>query len=272
VKPFDENLLRQLENLRLAVRKSVRGRKEGERSTSRRGGAAEFVSHRDYTPGDDLRAIDWPLYARLGELFVREFSREETPTLHLVIDSTPSMKIGDGSKRRLSLHLAAGLGAVAFAESARVFLGDRSHERLGTLLPSLELTEGAPETALRALGGARESGMVVLLSDLWEETLRQPLLRASAAGDVVLLHILSPEELSPSFEGRHRLLDAESGEAIDRHVGPAELESYRGLLEAHCESWKNWAREHGMSYVLCPSDADWMGILTRTLREAGLYR
>ena len=276
MKKFDERFLRQLENLRLAVRKSVRGRKEGEWSTSRRGGTSDFVAHREYSPGDDPRSIDWPLYARLGELFVREFSREESLLLHLVVDSSSSMFIGSGGKHDLALQLAAGLGAVAWAESARVFFRDRFFETLGAFLPVLE-KEGSkresPEEALRGMTrGSKESGLVVFLSDLWEDSLRKPLLEASSHGDIVLLHILSPEEISPLLSGRHRLIDSENGGVVDRQVGPEELEMYQRGLETHCDEWKRWSSDHDIRYLRCVSNDDWATILTRMLREAGLYR
>lgn len=276
MKKFDESFLRQLENLRLAVRKSVQGRREGDWSTSRRGGSSEFVSHRAYSPGDDPRSIDWPLYARLGELFVREFSREERLLLSFVVDSSSSMHLSGTRKYDLALHLAAGLGAIGWAQSSRVFFRGRFHENLETFLPFLERTDfrrESPERDLQSVcRSSKDSGMVIFLSDLWEESLRKPLLEATSRGDVVLIHILSPEEISPSLQGRHRLVDAETGEVVDRHVGPEERELYVKGMEAYCEGWKRWSSEHDIRYLQCRSDDHWADILIRMLRKAGLYR
>ncbi|MHC4606203.1 MAG: DUF58 domain-containing protein, partial [Planctomycetota bacterium] len=114
---FDDDFLRRLEPLRLAVRRRIRGRREGDRSTPRRGGSAEFHSHRGYAQGDDLRRIDWNAYARLDALFVRENVREEAPAVHLFLDESASMGFG---KLDFAARLAAAIGAVALGEFAQV--------------------------------------------------------------------------------------------------------------------------------------------------------
>ncbi|MBI2900265.1 MAG: DUF58 domain-containing protein [Planctomycetes bacterium] len=272
---FDEATLRRLESLRLAVRRAVRGRGEGDRSAGRRGGASEFVAHRAYAPGDDFRAIDWQVYARLGQLFVRERAREERLTLHLAFDTSPSMAVGSPAKLDQARRVAAGLAAAAFAESGRVVVwgagGGRAFESLGSLLSGLETPPAAPGPLLRALRlGARERGIVAFFSDLWDEDLREPLLASASAGDVAVLHLLAPDEADPPPLGRVRFADAETEEEIDRFVGEEETSRYRTLLAEHCESWKRWCREHGMSYVRFGSDAPWEEIVTGTLREAGV--
>lgn len=249
---FDEDVLRRLESLRLAVRRA-RGR-EGDRPTPRRGGAAEFVAHRTYTVGDEIRSIDWHVYARLGQLFVRERSREEEPTLHLVIDASASMQ----GKLEIARRIAAGLAIAVLAEGGRVVAGGRTFEQLPSLLETLEGASG---------GEFPERGFVAYFSDLWDERAREPLV---AAREAAVIHVLTPEELRPPAMGRARLRDVETGDEIERFVGEEELAKYAELLAAHCESWKRWCREHGMSYVRCASDAPWFEVVTVTLREAGV--
>jgi uncharacterized protein (DUF58 family) len=275
VKIFDAEFLQRLEALRLAVRRAVRGRREGDRATRRRGGAAEFLSHRTYTTGDEFRAIDWHVYARLGQLFVRERSREELLTLHLVLDASPSMEVGEPSKAGLAREVAAGLAAAAFAENARVVLweeaGGRSLATLGAALEALPSAGAPPAAALRRLrADARERGIVALLSDLWDDGLREALLGASAAGDVAAIHILSPRERKPEARGRLRLADSESGETVDRFVGDEEAAEYGRLLAEHCESWKRWCGEHEFTYVRCGSETPWHEVVGVALREAGV--
>src|SRR5579862_8947365 len=114
---FDEGFLRKLEALRLAVRRSISGRREGERLTKRRGGSSDFTSHRSYTQGDEFRAIDWNLYGRLGVLYVKEFTREEALTVRLAMATPHSMApkyefarrlvVGHEGQRRGAVHPAA---------------------------------------------------------------------------------------------------------------------------------------------------------------------
>jgi len=277
VRIFDEETLRRLEALRLAVRRGVRSRGEGDRPTGRRGGASDFVAHRGYLPGDDPRSIDWHVYARLGQLFVRERAREERLTLHLAFDASPSMGVGEPSKATVARRVAAGLSVAAFAESGRVVLwgpsGGRRCDLLGPLLGALDApmaTAPASET-LRALRmGARERGALVFFSDLWDEDAKQGLLEASNAGEAAVLHVLAQDELYPRPMDQVRLVDAETREAVERFVGADEIAQYGTLLSEHCEKWKKWCHEHGIAYVRTSSGSDWTEVVTVTLREAGI--
>ena len=282
MKLFDEKFLSRLEGLRLAVRRPVRGPREGERPSARRGGSAEFVSHRSYTPGDSFRAIDWHLYARLGKLFVKESAREESLTLHLVFDTSRSMDVGTPSKLDLARRLAAGLCAAASPESGPVVLWSRSGRRdlpcAGTLsagllaaLEGVSMDDTTPQTVLKFARRAKnERGVLIFFSDLWDGSLREPLLGARAAGDVAVIHLLTPAEMEPGWSGRVQMEDSESGERVERFVGDEERARYGELLREYCEEWKGWCRDHEINYVRCASDASWDEVVRTTLREAGI--
>lgn len=270
MKIFDESTLQRLEALRLAVRRAIQSRAEGERATRRRGGASEFVGHRAYRPGDDLRSIDWHVYARLEQLFVRDLAREERMTLHLAFDTSESM----AEKLPAALRVAAGLAAAAFAETGRVILwsagGPKPFESLGPLLTELDAPREAssPRATLRSVR-TRERGVLAFFSDFWDEDLREAIL-SCAPGDAALLHVLAPEELAPVPAGRVRFVDAETRETLDRYVGEEEVARYGELLGEHCESWKKWCHDRGFSYVRFSSADRWDEVVTLTLRRAGV--
>ena len=105
---FPPGFLESLDRQRiLALKAAGGGLKEGRRLGAYKGGQLEFHDHRSYAPGDDLRYLDWNLYARLGKPFVKEFAREEAGAIHLLLDATPSMALGAPSKGTYARRLAA---------------------------------------------------------------------------------------------------------------------------------------------------------------------
>jgi uncharacterized protein (DUF58 family) len=245
---FDEAFLRKLEALRLAVRRSISGRREGERLTKRRGGSSDFTSHRSYTQGDEFRAIDWNLYGRLGILYVKEFTREEALTVRLAIDTSPSM----GPKFEFARRLGAALALVANDEAPCIPLPEIENLQLGAPF--------AVPTVPR--------GLAIVVSDLWDEGLKAQLQRIRA--ETAVIHVLSPEELDPPLSGKLKIVDAETGEGVVRFVGEEERSAYRRLLGEHCEAWKRWCFDREMNYLRCSSSTPLEDVVQVYLREAGV--
>src|SRR5215831_6336084 len=114
------DLLAQLERLELVSRKIFRGRMKGERRSKRKGQSVEFADFRNYVPGDDLRFIDWNLYARLDKLFLKMFLEEEDLHFYALIDASGSMEFGEPTKLEYAKQLAAALGFVGLVKGDRV--------------------------------------------------------------------------------------------------------------------------------------------------------
>ncbi|HEY3319485.1 MAG TPA: DUF58 domain-containing protein [Planctomycetota bacterium] len=120
---FPPDFLATLERLRLVALKAMGGGlREGHRLGAYKGGQLEFHGHRNYSPGDELRYIDWNVYARLGKPFVKEFAREEAGVLHLLLDATPSMSLGQPSKWTFARRVAALFTHVALASKDAAYL------------------------------------------------------------------------------------------------------------------------------------------------------
>src|SRR5688572_16740441 len=115
-------LLAQLERLELVSRKIFRGRLKGERRSKRKGQSVEFADFRNYVPGDDVRFIDWNLYARLDRLFLKLFFEEEDLHFYTLIDASASMSFGEPSKLQFAKQLAAALGYIGLCRADRVKL------------------------------------------------------------------------------------------------------------------------------------------------------
>ena len=119
------DFLRQLDRLDLATCRLQPGRMQGERRGPRRGGGQEFADYRPYTPGDDLRQVDWNAYARMERFFLRLFVEEEDTTLHLLLDASRSMAWGEPTKLDFARRCAAALGYVALSRPVKITTNQR---------------------------------------------------------------------------------------------------------------------------------------------------
>ncbi|HEY7436203.1 MAG TPA: DUF58 domain-containing protein [Methylomirabilota bacterium] len=261
------DFLTQLERLTLLSRRSFRGRVKGERRSPRKGISVEFSDYRQYGVGDDLRYVDWNVYARLDRLYLKLFVDEEDLCLHLLVDASASMGFGAPSKLDYSARLAGALGFVGLVGLERVGVGvvrERMAEGfnpargrsqaiplldfLGRLRPggTTSLNEGLAAYALRA----REAGLAVLISDLmdpggYERGLKALLERRF---DVHVIHVLAADEMNPAFGGDLRLLDAETDELRDLTLDGEALRGYHERLRAFLDRAEQFCRGNEITY------------------------
>ncbi len=276
------DFLRRLETLRLMLRRGSGGGPTGGRVTRAKGGVSEFEAHRDYAPGDDLRAVDWFAYARTGRLVVKEFARDEVVRLRVVLDGSASMQ-ATPTKWRRARETAAALCALALFTRAGtecyVTRGARL-ELLGTadaepgLHPILEQLErcvaqgdAAPVAALDH--ARRGPWATVLVSDLLDGTdprraLANPV--ASGFGETMVVQLLDEDEAHPAIEGAYSLTDGESGRSLDCVVGPELLQRYATALAALRERWARAAAAGGARFVAGTAGEPVEAIVARLIR------
>src|SRR5919108_1904491 len=127
--------LHRLEQLELVSRKIFLGRMKGERLSKRKGQSVEFADYRNYVIGDDLRFLDWNLFARLDRLFIRLFLEEEDLHFYILIDNSLSMDFGTPTKLHYAKQLAAALGFIGLANLDRVVI-EAFNERLTQTMPA----------------------------------------------------------------------------------------------------------------------------------------
>ena len=259
--PFDATFLRSLEALNLMARRMLAGDDRAERLTPRKGASLEFADYRRYTPGDEIRYIDWNVYARHGHLFVKEFAAEENVHVSVLLDVSRSMDFG--GKFRAAQELAAALGYVglanydtvslyAFGQSIRplqTFL--RGKGRLLDLLGAIDRLEPEGPTDMRAafktaLPRLRGRSLVLLISDFYDLGGYPGALRALLAQrfGIHAIHLISREEASPTVSGRTSLLDLETGRVREITVRPATLDTYRRRFAAFLTEVESVCRAH----------------------------
>ncbi|HET8570573.1 MAG TPA: DUF58 domain-containing protein [Candidatus Limnocylindria bacterium] len=282
---FDEAFLRRLEQLELASRRLTAGRMKGERRSTKRGQSVEFADYRNYTHGDDLRQLDWNVYARLEKLFVKLFVEEEDVTVHVLVDASASMNFGDPNKLEFARRAAAALAYLGLAHLDRVsvaFLGDGHASTLRPLRgkgrvfevfrflsePRTERLTGLAAAAREYAGRLRGSGPLLLISDLMDpgylDALRD---LARTRCQLSVLHVLAPEELDPDVPPDARLVDTETGQGIEVTGDDDLVDRYRTRLGEWQAEIAAFVARRGGSYVTVPSDLDLADLLFDVLRR-----
>jgi uncharacterized protein (DUF58 family) len=285
------DLLAQLERLELVTRKVFRGRMKGERRSKRKGQSVEFADFRSYVPGDDLRSIDWNLYARLDKLIVKLFLEEEDLHFYVLIDDSRSMDFGEPTKLEYAKQLAAALGFVGLVRTDRVRIetlsqnlrqhgpvlrGRRSVWRMLDQLNAIEagesvsLAEGVKNFCLRNTG----RGVVVLVSDLMDKSGYEAGLRylVSQRMDAYVIHLLSQEEIDPDVKGDLKLVDCEDEDIAEITVSAPLLARYKSTLQAFTGGAQEFCSRRGMNYLLANNQTPVKDLISNYLRRRGLVR
>lgn len=235
--PIPADVRSRLKDLRLTARRAIGTQGIGLHHSRSRGAGLEFAQYRAYEPGDELRQIDWKLYARSDRFFVREAERESPLTVWIVLDATASMAQQDAARPGRSRFdaakaLAACVGELALRQGDRFGLialhgqglhlvapgnGARQRDRLLLELHALRATGGFPAAEKIAPLWERigAGDLVVVLSDWFDDGVMALAERlASARREVLAIQLLTTEERDFPFSGGHRFRDPESGEEL----------------------------------------------------------
>ena len=285
------DFLARLEQLELVSRKIFQGRMKGERRSTRKGQSVEFADYRNYVVGDDLRFLDWNLFARLDKLFIRLFLEEEDLHVYFLLDNSLSMDFGTPSKLRYAKQLAAALGFVGLVNSDRVVV-EAFNDRLTQSMPPLrgrrslwrmlnfldKVEPAGPSDMARALRAfslkCSGKGIVVILSDFmdkggYEEALRYLVARQM---DVYAIQILSQEEIEPDVTGDLKLVDIEDDDVAEITVSRALLDRYKKNLAAYRAALYEFCTRRGVTCLFTSNRVPFETLVLTYLRQRGLVR
>jgi uncharacterized protein (DUF58 family) len=264
----DPTVLARVGNLDLVARSVVDGVINGLHRTPYFGASVDFAEHRGYVPGDDIRRVDWKVFARTDRYYIKEFEADSNSNFTTLLDVSKSMAFGAKiSKLDYAKTLAACLtylvhkqkdrvGLVTFDEDVVDFVPP-SAKHLDVVLHTLDRAKavrpgrlGAPVKKLAEHFGRR--GIVVLISDLYEdpETVMDALSLIRFRGnDVIIFHVLDEAEIEFDFKDPSAFEDLENGEQIPI-VPDALAEQYRALVREHIASLTARAAEHRVDYAM----------------------
>ena len=300
---LDADLIARLGRLDVSSRRVFAGKLKGERRSKRRGDSVEFADHRPYAVGDDLRHIDWNVFARLDALVMKLFLEEEDLSLHVVVDCSASMDAGSPTKLAYAQRAAMALAYVGLVRMNRVALtalgassgsGDlvqslrdlRGRRRLREAAEFLcRVRPGEPGVAPDLRGACRRiamsrrgRGVMVLLTDLlWKEGYVDAVgLLAGRGYDLCVVQVLSAQEVDPMAEpvmrGDLRLLDVEDGDRAEITVSRPVLDRYRATVRAYRAEAARVCAQRETAYIAAQSDEPIDRLLSDAMRRKGVLR
>jgi uncharacterized protein (DUF58 family) len=272
---FDPDFLSRLRVLFFTLRKRRQMKKKGSQATPSAGFTREFKDYRHYAPGDDFRAIDWRLYARLEKVFIRIFEEVQEYHIHILIDRSRSMAEPYGEKRVTALRLAVALAYLGLVNDHRVSIlslaGDTRRElyplkgqgHIHAILKHLARLEFAGATDLvgslkQFRPGRDRRGIVFLLSDLFgrapelsERAVRQAM---SWPAETHVIHIIHPVETRPELTGELQLVDVETEEVRRMWLTKRELAQYAETFQTWREELQRSCLKRQIDYVTWSTD------------------
>src|SRR5436190_10634502 len=279
----------RLDQLDLMSRKLLAGKMKGERRSKRRGQSVEFADYRNYVIGDDLRFIDWNIYARLEKLFLKLFLEEEDLALYILADVSKSCDYGNPHKALYIRQVAAALGYIGLVNYNRVTIaaiadglvsdtgamrGRTKVARMIDFLNKLEPTGGSnlAEACKRFALAHRRKGVMVVLSDFFDKGGYESGLRYVAGGkyDLFTVQVLSPQEINPELQGDLKLKDMEDDDLAEVSITQPLIKQYKSNLNAYCLSLKDYITRRGGTYLFTSTAVPFDTLVLNYLRERGL--
>lgn len=270
---IDDDFIGRLETLGLWLKSQMTGYFGGNHKTNAYGSTVEFADYREYTPGDDLRRIDWNMYGRFDKYFIRLFTDERQMHNQILIDGSASMDDGEG-KAEYALKVAAALGFLSVQgmdrTSMKLIKGDSlinvgqritGKESFYSTVNELEEVkfEGGADISAAVKNNPEtgfDDGLTVLISDFfteadWKQAVDYLLYKKR---EVLLVQVVTPTEVSPDYYGRMQLVDAEAVDIDDRknmrmRITKSEYKAYLQALSDYLEDMKQFCRSRNVGYV-----------------------
>ncbi|MDR0871753.1 MAG: DUF58 domain-containing protein [Planctomycetaceae bacterium] len=289
---FDSDFLKKLEYLSLVSRRVFRGQLLAQKRTKKLGSGVEFADHRDYAFGDDLRYLDWNVYARLGNRLIKRFEEEEDLHIYFFLDCSQSMSAGnaDGlTKFDYARQITAALAYIALSDLDRVsvfpfadkiydcFPLTRGKQHILSLLRFLEPLQTAGTTTdlsgcvKEFLHRKQHTGLAIIVSDLFApagfqkavDTLRYQKFEPN------LIQIHDAAEAVPDILGDRQLTDIETGAVRNVTISESVLRQYRQKFAAFLDSVRKYSIGNGNGCTITSTSVPFDEMVLRMMREAG---
>ncbi|MBX0330741.1 DUF58 domain-containing protein [Oscillochloris sp. ZM17-4] len=288
---LESSFIRKLDNLSILTRRAMAGDIQGERRSPRRGSSVEFADFRPYTSGDDIRQIDWNLYARAERFYLKLFVAEEELSVHLLVDTSASMDWGAPNKLQYAKRLAGAYGYIALSNLDRVSVSAFGAGPQAVPMPSVRGKRGAiplfsflqrlapgkggdlAKSCRTYMQTARTPGPLLLCSDLldpgWKEALGA---LSSRPFEVTVMHVLAPQEIAPDLDGDFTLVDVEGGDPVEISADIGLIQRYREGLERWREEIESFCNGRGMSYLAVDTSVPVDEFVLSQMRRRGVLR
>lgn len=268
---FNSDFFKSLTSLKLAMHLRLEKGMSGGRKSSAKGASVEFSDFREYIPGDDVRRIDWNVYGRMDKLYIKQFMEEKEATYHIFLDNSRSMDFGAEKKSVMALRLAGAFAYMILGQLDRVAIHTVTAENIGQhnpvtgrasfqrILQELEQVTFSGNTYLEdsvRRCSIKGRGVSILLSDFLDVHGVEGLIKylAFQKQEVVLIQILSREEVDFYGEGTVNLIDSETREELKITMTRQSIRLYEEQMARHQEQIARIARKYGCVYEQVVSD------------------
>jgi hypothetical protein len=287
MKLLTRELLAQLQQIHIPSHRRLRYQYRGERSGLKKGSSLEFSDYREYLPGDDIRNIDWNVYARTDRLFLKLFLEDESKPIYFVLDASDSMNFGEPTKFEYSRASALALSYISLLsyDRPRILIVQNdgfqtvkvpSIQHFFSTVHQMETFETKGETkwnaAMKKLAlSGFPRGIYFLLSDFYSldgwESMK---LLAAAGNEIHCLQILTDEEIEPAIRGDLRLIDSETKAESEVSISPAVLKRYQFRLRKMQDELKATAFHSFATFAVIKTSVPLQTLLLHDLRKSGV--
>lgn len=274
----------KIRRYRLQSRSKIRGQHKGSHQSHRFGSSLEFSDFREYHPGDDVRQLDWNVYARTERYYIKRFLDEQEMRVHIILDTSKSMAQDD--KWEIAKQLTVALGGMVLNKDDHLsfsFVSDRPlppFKRKGaTFQKAFEHTVAKIETlntsnqfASNAIKSVpKDSTVLIIISDglesieEWQLFLKQT---PKFAGDVRFLQLQSSQEIAPYYTGDVQLVDIETKDLVNVSISQTVMNSYQQNREVHQKQLEALCHQYGISFLPVKAQDGIQHILFQQLTKA----
>lgn len=291
---LDDKFFSRLETLSFNLKSNLAGYFGGKHLVNTYGQTVEFADYRDYQLGDDIRRIDWNLYSRFEKYFIKLFTDERQMQVQLFIDCSASMGKNKKEKSSYATAAAAALGYLAVHNMDKVSFhlmkGDRAENPFGTIvgkssffraIKSLEEVNFDGDTDIESCITKTDvsagNGLSVIISDFftdsdWKKAVDYLLFKKR---QVLLMQVLMPEELEPSYDGRVNLIDSEAEDITDGRNMKIKINkglqgAYQDALKSFIEDIESFCKKRDVGYVSLNTDTPIEKVLFSELFKTGM--
>lgn len=281
---IEPTYLKKLENFRFALKRNSEESGEGEHSSPEKGDGMIFKDHKMYTPGDDIRRMDWKAYARTKDLYIKRFEEEKSITIHILVDRSSSMDFGENNKYEFAAKIGLALSYMAsntddryrfsvFSETLTQLSKGRRKTELMKLLQTLNDVQKTPESRIESCvsqytNQIKHESVIVILSDFLTDLdkIKETINRLEGK-NAYLVNVLSKEELEPENKGDTLLKDPESSRKLRTYISKRSKSKYQKRLNNHLSEIEESCRKNNVNYNKVSTDNEPIDVFQNIWKE-----
>ncbi len=262
---FDSEFYEKLHTLRMSIALNIASGQAGGRKSNSKGNSVEFSDFREYMIGDDIRRIDWNAYGRFDRLFVKLFMEEKEGVFQIFLDTSESMKFGEKSKEVCAKRIAGALSYIVLENGDRLYINAEREGKLVTaggysgmqaFVRCIKFLEEAPFSGDADLfenikeRDIKQRGLSFLITDGYNDNLEEMIKYLKyKKQDVVLIQVLSEEEMNPRYEGMLNLVDCESEGNLRVSFNAGALKTYKNSLNSFLDNIEVLCKKYAVTYI-----------------------